>query len=128
MRRRASTPPVSRDRVVGFDCPPAVYLSAPGRKPAWMKGLKMTRRVLIVCCKVLAAALLTWGFSVVTSPYTVHAQGAIAQVQGDPTGAATGTAKDVPVKDAANPTLTEVMEVVGHNRIAINFVWTLLAG
>jgi Amt family ammonium transporter len=34
----------------------------------------------------------------------------------------------VPVKDAKNPTLAEVMETVGHNRIAINFVWTLLAG
>ena len=32
------------------------------------------------------------------------------------------------VKDAANPTLAEVMDTVGHNKIAINFVWTLLAG
>ena len=46
----------------------------------------------------------------------------------DPGGAATGTAKDVPVKDPANPTLGEVMETVGHNRVAINVVWTLLAG
>ena len=45
---------------------------------------------------------------------------------GDPTGAATGTAKDVTVKDAANPTLAEVMETVGHNKISINFVWTLV--
>jgi Amt family ammonium transporter len=51
-----------------------------------------------------------------------------AYAQGDPTGAATGTAKDVTVKDAANPTLPEVMEVVGHNRISINFVWTLICG
>src|SRR6266508_5622463 len=46
----------------------------------------------------------------------------------DPAGSATGTAKDVAVKDSANPTLGEVMETVGHNKIAINFVWTLLAG
>ena len=46
----------------------------------------------------------------------------------DPTGATTGTAADVPVKDAANPTLTEVMETVGHNKISINFVWLLLTG
>jgi Amt family ammonium transporter len=46
----------------------------------------------------------------------------------DPTGAATGTAADVPVKDAANPTLPEVMDAVGHNKIAINIVWTLLTG
>src|SRR5262245_53082140 len=46
----------------------------------------------------------------------------------DPTGAVTGTAADVPVKDAANPTLSEVMETVGHNKISINIVWTLLTG
>ena len=32
------------------------------------------------------------------------------------------------VKDPANPTLQEVMEVVGHNKVAINFVWMLIAG
>lgn len=50
------------------------------------------------------------------------------QAQGDPTGASTGTAKDVAVKDAANPTLQEVMDTVGHNKIAINFMWTLICG
>ena len=28
----------------------------------------------------------------------------------------------------ANPTLPEVMETVGHNKISINIVWTLVAG
>jgi Amt family ammonium transporter len=46
----------------------------------------------------------------------------------DPTGASTGTAADVPVKDAARPTLSEVMDTVGHNKIAINIVWTLFTG
>ena len=46
----------------------------------------------------------------------------------DPSGATTGGAKDVPVKDAANPQLAEVMETVGHNKIAINMVWVLVAG
>ena len=50
------------------------------------------------------------------------------RAQGDPTGAATGTAKDVSVKDAANPSLTEVMDTVGHNKISINIVWTLICG
>jgi len=40
----------------------------------------------------------------------------------------TGTAKDVTVKDAANPTLPEVMDTVGHNKVSINFVWTLITG
>src|SRR6188472_783857 len=93
-----------------------------------MKGPEMKRRAMILL-KVFAAALLTLWFSNVTGPsYTAHAQGAIGQPAGDPTGATTGTAADVTVKDPKNPTLPEVMETVGHNKIAINFVWTLLAG
>jgi len=46
----------------------------------------------------------------------------------DPTGDNTGTATDVTVKDAKNPTLPEVMATVGHNKIAINIVWTLMTG
>src|SRR3954463_10703981 len=76
--------------------------------------------------RVLLAALLTFAVSAATNSYYAHAQGAIGQ--GDPTGATTGTAKDVTVKDANNPTLSEVAETVGHNKISINFVWTLMAG
>jgi Amt family ammonium transporter len=65
---------------------------------------------------------------VTSTPTVVHAQGAIGQPPGDSTGAATGTAADVPVKDAASPTLPEVMDTVGHNRIAINIMWTLITG
>jgi Amt family ammonium transporter len=71
--------------------------------------------------KVIVAALLAFVVSAASNSYVVTAQG-------DPTGAITGTAKDVTVKDAANPTLAEAMETIGHNKIAINFVWTLLAG
>jgi Amt family ammonium transporter len=46
----------------------------------------------------------------------------------DPTGDNTGTAADVPVKDAKNPTLDEVMATVGHSKIALNLVWVLLTG
>ena len=87
------------------------------------------RRHTKLFTKVLIAALLTLVLSAAGNSYSAHAQGAIAQPpKGDPTGATTGTAKDVTVKDAKNPTLPEVMETVGHNKIAINFVWTLLAG
>jgi Amt family ammonium transporter len=46
----------------------------------------------------------------------------------DPTGDNTGTAADVPVKDAKAPAITEVMAAVGHNKIAVNIVWTLITG
>jgi Amt family ammonium transporter len=87
----------------------------------------MKRRANLLCRLVIAAFLACTVGSFV-APGTLHAQGAIGQVKGDPTGATTGTAADVPVKDPKNPTLAEVMDTVGHNKIAINFVWTLLAG
>src|SRR6185503_20202271 len=90
------------------------------------KGLEMKRRANLLCRVVLIGLVGSIAGSFVSTP--LYAQGAIGQPKGDPTGATTGTAVDVPVKDAKNPTLAEVMETVGHNRIAINFVWTLLAG
>src|SRR5438445_12353375 len=46
----------------------------------------------------------------------------------DPGGTATGGIADVTAKTAGKPTLEEMAEFVGHNRVAINFVWTLVAG
>ncbi|HEX9546389.1 MAG TPA: ammonium transporter, partial [Acidimicrobiales bacterium] len=46
----------------------------------------------------------------------------------DPGGTATGTIADVPAKEAGKPTLVEVADAVGHNRVAINLMWTLLTG
>ena len=46
----------------------------------------------------------------------------------DPSGAATGGIGDIPAKVAGKPTLEEVADTVGHNKIAINMMWTLVAG
>jgi len=46
----------------------------------------------------------------------------------DPSGSSTGSAIDVPAKVPGQPTLEELAAAVGHNRIAINLMWTLLAG
>ena len=51
--------------------------------------------------KALLIALLTCVVSLTAGRSTAYAQGAIGQ--GDPTGAVTGTAKDVTVKDAEEP-------------------------
>ncbi len=51
------------------------------------------------------------------------------QAKGDPGGTITGTVGDIPVTDAkAGLTLADVVNTVGQNRIAINFVWTLVTG
>jgi Amt family ammonium transporter len=46
----------------------------------------------------------------------------------DPSGTTTGNVSDVPATKAGEPTLAELANAVGHNRVAINIVWTLIAG
>jgi ammonium transporter, Amt family len=46
----------------------------------------------------------------------------------DPTGSATGTAANLTAAKAGEPTLAEVAAEAGHNKISINFVWTLITG
>ena len=85
-----------------------------------MKTLGFLRRAMI-------GALVALAVSTAIYEPVLRAQAPAAAVN-DPTGATTGTAKDVAVKDAANPTLPEVMETVGHTKVSLNIVWTLLAG
>ena len=46
----------------------------------------------------------------------------------DPSGMATGAAADVTAKTPGKPTMEELADFVGHNRVAVNMVWTLVAG
>ncbi|MEI7812792.1 MAG: ammonium transporter [Ignavibacteria bacterium] len=69
---------------------------------------------LILICSIIMLTL------VIALPANVHAQG-------DPSGNSTGTIKDVPAKKAGEPTLSEIADAVGHSKIAINIVWTMLA-
>src|SRR6516165_7023689 len=49
--------------------------------------------------------------------------------KGDPGGSATGSVVDIPMADSkAGLSLADVVNTVGQNRIAINFVWTLITG
>jgi Amt family ammonium transporter len=77
-------------------------------------------RVFLVCAVVTMSPSLTS----IGAPLQAQTQGAVS----DPSGATTGAAKDVSVKDPAHPTIEEVMDTVGHNKVAINFVWTLVTG
>ena len=47
---------------------------------------------------------------------------------GDPSGANTGGIADITAAEAGKPTLEEVAAVVGHNKISINIMWTLITG
>jgi len=46
----------------------------------------------------------------------------------DPSGTATGGIADVTAKEAGKPTLVEVAEAAGHDKVSINIMWTLVAG
>lgn len=46
----------------------------------------------------------------------------------DPSGVSTGNANDIPAAVAGAPTLEEVAAQTGHNKVAINMVWVLVAG
>jgi Amt family ammonium transporter len=49
--------------------------------------------------------------------------------KGDPGGILTGTMADLTVADAkAGPTLADAGNQIGQNKVAINFVWTLICG
>jgi Amt family ammonium transporter len=79
--------------------------------------------------RLMLGTLVALTLTTAWHPLPLHAQTeTTAAPANDPTGAATGTAKDVTVKDAANPTLPEVMETVGHSKVALNIVWTLFCG
>jgi Amt family ammonium transporter len=52
-----------------------------------------------------------------------------ARAKGDPDGSLTGTVSDIAVADAKKGlTIADVVNQIGQNKIAVNFVWTLVAG
>ena len=73
----------------------------------------------LVAC-ILAAASI--------APITVFAQETAAAPQSDPAGGITGTIADVPAAKPGEPTLTEVGNAAGHNKVSINMMWVLLTG
>ena len=52
----------------------------------------------------------------------------LVALAGDPTGTATGAAKDITAATSGQPTIEEIANEVGHTKIALNFVWVLVAG
>jgi ammonium transporter, Amt family len=69
-----------------------------------------------------AGRLLPWALMLVCLLATP-----VLAATGDPTGAATGVAKDVTAATAGSPTLAELANEVGHTKTALNFTWVLVA-
>ena len=51
-----------------------------------------------------------------------------AAQKADPNGGNTGGAGDVTAAKAGEPTMAELANAVGHNKVSINMVWTLITG
>lgn len=72
--------------------------------------------------KIFSSLLLGYFAIGIVLPTIAFAEGP------DPSGANTGSAIDVPAAKAGSPTLEELANTVGHNKVSINMVWTLIAG
>jgi ammonium transporter, Amt family len=46
----------------------------------------------------------------------------------DPSGSTTGGIKDVPAEVAGQPSINEIAQSVGQSRVALNILWTMIAG
>ena len=79
-----------------------------------MANSKFINTILFILMIVTTVAILT--------PKTAYAQSA------DPGGGNTGTIVDVPAAKPGAPTITEIGDAAGHNRVSINFMWTLITG
>ncbi len=71
--------------------------------------------------KILSSLILSYFLALLVLP-------ALGFAAEDPTGANTGTIADVTAATPGQPTLEEVAAVVGHNKVSINVMWTLLTG
>jgi Amt family ammonium transporter len=77
----------------------------------------------------LALSFLIWqGASSTVLAQEAESPAAPAAPVADPNGGNTGGAGDITAAEPGKPTLEEVAATVGHNKIAINYIWVLVAG
>lgn len=48
--------------------------------------------------------------------------------ENDPSGAITGSMEDISTEEQSKVSLLDIANAVGHNKIAINFIWALISG
>jgi ammonium transporter, Amt family len=85
---------------------------------------------MAVCLVVMLVLppLLVWAADEVAPAAPAAATAPVVTDTPDAAGTLTGTVKDIPAKEAGKPVLAELMDAVGHNKISINIVWTLITG
>ena len=92
------------------------------------------KKYLAVIVLVAAALCLTvpiFADAAVTTTAAAGPAAAAPAVQApvpDPGGTLTGSTSDIPAAKAGMPTSKESSDAIGHNRVSIKFVWTLITG
>lgn len=94
-----------------------------------MKRLSLLLLMMIVAGAASLALAQTPAPLTANDLKNVEAPQPAARLQGDPSGGLTGNVADVAVADPNKGlTLADVLNQIGQNRIAVNFVWTLICG
>lgn len=90
-----------------------------------MKGLKSIVTTLVILCTLLVSCASYADDAPVSDP-----SGASIGTSADVIGATSGapTKEEFDTLSQSEPLAAKVADVVGHNRIAINMMWTLLCG
>ena len=94
-------------------------------------AIKRTLRWRIIAAVIVACLLAVGGWVFAQDKPAAPPAPAAAPApppKPDPAGTATGGIADVTAKAAGKPTLAELADFAGHNRVSINLMWTLLAG
>jgi len=104
-----------------------------GKVRAALRGLSPVRRATLAFAVGGTLAFGGWVFAQdKPAPPTAPAAAAPAAPapppKPDPGGTVTGAVADIVAKEAGKPTPAELADQVGHNRVSINMMWTLLCG
>jgi Amt family ammonium transporter len=91
--------------------------------------IKMKKTFLVLFAVAVALSLAIPVFAdAVPAVAAPAAAPAVTAPAPDPGGSHTGSAKDVPAATMGEPTGKEMADAIGHNKVSINFIWTLITG
>ncbi len=88
----------------------------------------MTKKIIRIALSSVIVLSIVLPFWIKANAQTVDPAATAVVRQADPNGAATGNKSDVTAKEKGNPTMLEMADEIGHNKVAINLVWTLVTG
>jgi Amt family ammonium transporter len=89
---------------------------------------KMIKKIIRIILSTVIALGMVLPFWMQANAETETAPAAQVIKQADPNGGSTGNISDVTAKEKGNPTMVEMANEIGHNKVAINMMWTLITG